>query len=75
MRYAPAILVGRSVRFLARLRKPGGGSAVPGLVVNRIAPGYLARTLNSFPQGLVVVSGSRGWTLAMRGSRSPAVET
>lgn len=60
MRYAPAILVGRVTRFAARLRKPGGGSAVPGLVVNRIAPGYLKRTLSGFPQGLVVVSGSSG---------------
>ncbi len=60
MRYAPAILVGRLTRFAARLRKPGGGSAVPGLVVNTIAPGYLKRTLSGFPQGLVVVSGSSG---------------
>ncbi|MBM7504721.1 Mur ligase family protein [Agromyces aurantiacus] len=60
MRYAPAILVGRLTRFAARLRKPGGGSAVPGLVVNRIAPGYLKRTLSGFPQGLVAVSGSSG---------------
>lgn len=60
MRYAPAILAGRAVRFLARLRKPGGGSAVPGLVVNRIAPGFLPDTLNSFPRGLVIVSGSSG---------------
>ena len=60
MRYAPAILVGRFVRFAARLRKPGGGSAVPGLIVNTIAPGYLKRTLSGFPQGLVVVSGSSG---------------
>lgn len=60
MRYAPAILLGRVVRRLARWRKPGGGSAVPGLVVNTIAPGFLARTLNSFPQGLVIVTGSSG---------------
>lgn len=60
MRYAPAILVGRIVRVAARLRKPGGGSAVPGLVVNRIAPGFLAHTLNGFPGGLVIVSGSSG---------------
>ncbi|GAA1509330.1 UDP-N-acetylmuramyl tripeptide synthase [Agromyces terreus] len=60
MRYAPAILVGRLTRFAARLRKAGGGSAVPGLVVNRIAPNYLKRTLSGFPQGLVVVSGSSG---------------
>jgi lipid II isoglutaminyl synthase (glutamine-hydrolysing) len=60
VRYAPAIAVGRFVRFAARLRKPGGGSAIPGLIVNRIAPGYLKRTLSGFPQGLVVVSGSSG---------------
>lgn len=60
MRYAPAILVGRVVRVLARWRKPGGGSAVPGLVVNTIAPGFLARTLNGFPGGLVIVTGSSG---------------
>jgi UDP-N-acetylmuramyl tripeptide synthase len=60
VKYAPAILVGRFVRFAARLRKPGGGSAVPGLIVNRIAPGYLRRTLSGFPEGLVVVSGSSG---------------
>ncbi|MEO6309786.1 MAG: MurT ligase domain-containing protein [Leifsonia sp.] len=60
IRYAPAILIGRLVRVLARLRKPGGGSAVPGLVVNKIAPGFLTTTLNSFPEGLVIVSGSSG---------------
>lgn len=60
MRYVPAILIGRAVRLVARLRKPGGGSAIPGLVVNRIAPGFLAQSLNSFPKGLVIVSGSSG---------------
>ena len=60
MRYGPAILIGRIVRMLARWRKPGGGSAVPGLVVNKIAPGFLARTLNGFPEGLVIVTGSSG---------------
>ncbi|TFC96870.1 MULTISPECIES: Mur ligase family protein [Cryobacterium] len=60
MRYAPAILLGRVVRVLARWRKPGGGSAVPGLVVNKVAPGFLPRTLNSFPDGLIIVTGSSG---------------
>ncbi len=60
MRYAAAILVGRAVRIAARLRKRGGGSAVPGLVVNRIAPGFLDSVLRSFPRGVVVVSGSSG---------------
>ena len=60
LRHAPAILIGRVVRAAARRRKPGGGSAVPGLVVNRIAPGFLAAALGSFRDGLVIVSGSSG---------------
>lgn len=60
MRFAPAIAVGRAVRVVARIRKPGGGSAIPGVVVNRIAPNYLTETLANFPDGLVVVSGSSG---------------
>lgn len=60
MAFAPAILIGRLVRVAARLRKRGGGSAVPGLVVNRLAPRFLSATLAGFPQGLVIVSGSSG---------------
>ncbi|MGT2426880.1 Mur ligase family protein [Amnibacterium kyonggiense] len=54
------MILGRGVRRAARLRKAGGGSAVPGLVVNRVAPGFLGSVLSSFPEGLVVVSGSAG---------------
>ena len=60
LRHAPAVLIGRGVRVAARLRRRGGGSAVPGLVVNRLAPGFLGDVLSSFPEGLVVVSGSSG---------------
>ncbi len=60
MRYAVPILIGRFVRFAARVRKRNGGSAVPGLVVNKLAPGYLSHALNSFDKGLVIVSGSSG---------------
>ncbi len=60
MRYAVPILIGRFVRFAARVRKRNGGSAVPGLVVNKLAPGYLSHALNSFERGLVIVSGSSG---------------
>lgn len=58
--WVPAVLIGRAVRVAARLRKAGGGSAVPGLIVNRIAPGFLGSVLSGFPEGLVVVSGSSG---------------
>ncbi|CAB4627056.1 MAG: DUF1727 domain-containing protein [Actinobacteria bacterium] len=60
MFYVPAILIGRLVRTLVRLIRPGGGSALPGLVISKIAPGLLAQTLSKFPEGLVVVTGSAG---------------
>jgi UDP-N-acetylmuramyl pentapeptide synthase len=60
LRYAAAILVGRAVKRAARMRKSDGGTAVPGLTVNRIAPGLLTHALGSFPRGLVIVSGSSG---------------
>lgn len=40
--------------------RPGGGSALPGLVLSKIAPALLARTLGSFKQGLVIITGSAG---------------
>jgi UDP-N-acetylmuramyl tripeptide synthase len=58
--YLPAILIGRATRSLIRRVRPGGGSALPGLVLSKIAPGLLAKTLKSFPDGLVVVTGSAG---------------
>lgn len=33
---------------------------MPGLILSKIAPGLLAKTLNSFPDGLIVVTGSAG---------------
>lgn len=60
MRYLPAIVIGRLVRFGVRLVRPGGGSALPGLVLSRIAPGILPRTFAKFTDGLVVITGSAG---------------
>lgn len=48
---------------LAALRLAGrSGNALPGLVVERLFPRYLARTLASLPHGVVVVSGTNGKT-------------
>lgn len=60
MRYFPAILLGRLIRFAVRLVRPGGGSALPGLVVSKLAPNLVTRTLQSFPKGLVIVTGTAG---------------
>lgn len=60
MLYLPAIAIGRLARFAIRRVRPGGGSALPGLILSKIAPKLLAKTLRSFPQGLVVITGSAG---------------
>jgi len=60
LRYLPAIILGRLIRFAVRLVRPGGGSALPGLVVSKLAPNLVNKTLNSFPRGLVVITGTAG---------------
>ncbi len=60
MPYPFAVLLGKSVRYVARLR--GGGSALPGLFVERIDPDFIKRTLNQLPHGVVLVSGTNGKT-------------
>ncbi len=58
MRTALAVLIGRAIRVLARLR--GGGSAFPGRVALLIAPRFLQRAVERLPLGVVFVSGSNG---------------
>jgi UDP-N-acetylmuramyl tripeptide synthase len=41
-------------------RARGGGSAFPGYVVNRLAPGYLSELSRQVPDGVVFVLGSNG---------------
>lgn len=54
-----AVAFGRLAQTALRLaRKKGSGG--PGLVTNRISPTLLGRVLASFPEGLVVVSGTAG---------------
>lgn len=60
MRDTLTTLLGKAVRRIARLR--GGGSALPGLVVERLDRGYLARMLGKLEYGVVVVSGTNGKT-------------
>ncbi len=55
-----AVGVGKATRAATRLR--GGGSALPGLVVERLDPAFLRRALRDLPRGVVVVSGTNGKT-------------
>jgi len=60
MHKSPVIAVGKIVRVFARLR--GGGSALPGLVVERLDPSFLPWVLGKLPRGVVLVSGTNGKT-------------
>lgn len=60
MIYLPAIVISRLARVVIRRFRPGGGSALPGLLLSKVAPKLLAKTLRSFPQGMVVITGSAG---------------
>ncbi len=53
-------LLGKAVKKVAALR--GGGSALPGLFIEKIDPHYISRTLGDLPHGVVVVSGTNGKT-------------
>ena len=58
MRLFLAVLLAKLVRFAARLR--GGGSAFPGLVLLRLIPDVLRRSLEPLPRGVIFVTGSNG---------------
>jgi UDP-N-acetylmuramyl tripeptide synthase len=60
MRAILAVSIGKLLRFLVRLVRPGGGSALPGVVANKLDPQLLSNALSSLDLGLVVVSGSAG---------------
>ena len=63
MRSRLTVTLGHAARLAARLRGGGsGGTAFPGLVMERTDPGFLSRTLNRLPRGVVVVSGTNGKT-------------
>ena len=60
MRQTFTIITGKTVRAIARAR--GGGSALPGLFVEKIDKNFISRTLASLPYGVVVISGTNGKT-------------
>ncbi|HEX6461852.1 MAG TPA: MurT ligase domain-containing protein [Candidatus Saccharimonadales bacterium] len=54
------IFVGKMLRRAARIR--GGGSALPGLWVEKLEPTFLSETLGRFEHGVILVSGTNGKT-------------
>lgn len=60
MKQSFTTIIGKTVRALAQAR--GGGSALPGLFVEKIDPHFISRTLDQLPLGVVLISGTNGKT-------------
>ncbi|MEP7017705.1 MAG: Mur ligase family protein, partial [Actinomycetota bacterium] len=60
LRTSVAVLAGKAARAASRLR--GGGSALPGLVVETVDPRFLTHALADLTRGVVVVTGTNGKT-------------
>ena len=54
------ILTGKLIQKLSRLH--GGGSALPGLVIEKTDPGFLREVLSRLPMGVAIISGTNGKT-------------
>lgn len=55
-----SIFIGKLIQRITRLR--GGGSALPGLVVERINPRFVKKVLSKLPYGVAAISGTNGKT-------------
>ena len=54
------VILGKALRSMLRLK--GGGSALPGLFVEKIDPDFIKNTLAQLPKGVVIISGTNGKT-------------
>ena len=64
LRTTAAVIAGKTARLASRVRG-GGGSALPGLVVERIDPSFLAHALDGV-DSVIVVTGTNGKTTTTR---------
>lgn len=53
--------VGKLVQRAVRIGS-GGGQALPGLIVEKLFPGYFAAMLNKLPEGVIIITGTNGKT-------------
>ncbi|NCU37796.1 Mur ligase family protein [Candidatus Saccharibacteria bacterium] len=60
MKKRALVMLGKTIKNLASLW--GGGSALPGLIVEKVDPQFVSRTLSTLPKGVVLVSGTNGKT-------------
>ncbi len=62
MRKIAGTLLGKSVAGAVRLRGKSSAQALPGLVVEKIVPGYLPAMLKQLPDGVTIITGTNGKT-------------
>lgn len=60
MPHSFVILFGKAVKSIAKIR--GGGSALPGLFVEKISPDFVPSVLSRLPRGVIVITGTNGKT-------------
>jgi lipid II isoglutaminyl synthase (glutamine-hydrolysing) len=62
MRKLVAIFIGKTIIFVNRKLKVGGGSALPGLIALKIDPNLIKKLTKTIPQGNIVITGTNGKT-------------
>jgi UDP-N-acetylmuramyl tripeptide synthase len=60
-----ALWLGKLTYFALKIIKRRG-SALPGLVVEKVSPSFLARSLAKLPQGVIIVTGTNGKTTSTK---------
>ncbi len=62
MRKLAAILIGKILISTTRLIRVGGGSALPGLIAEKIDPNILKSLSSGFKKGSIIITGTNGKT-------------
>jgi UDP-N-acetylmuramyl tripeptide synthase len=65
-RRSAALLAGRATGFASRALRRGGGTALPGLVAEALAPGLAADLASQLGSGSLIVTGTNGKTTTAR---------
>ncbi len=66
MRFFLALFLGKVVIRALQFFGRSGGTALPGLVANRLAPDFLARLSSKLPRGSILITGTNGKTTTSR---------
>lgn len=62
MRKFLAILAAETARALSQITKRGSGSALPGLVAQKVDPNIITKLADKLPGGIILVTGTNGKT-------------